>query len=48
MWYRLEMISNHVSRAIYYMDTQEWMVMSVVVIGLGVIFLRGFGSRTSY
>ena len=48
MWYRLELISGHVSRAINHMDSQEWMVMSVVVIALGVIFLRGFGSRTSY
>jgi hypothetical protein len=48
MYYRLELLSSQVLRAIHHMDTQEWLVLSVLALGLGVVFLRGFGSRTAY
>jgi hypothetical protein len=48
MWYRLEQLSDGVQRAINNMDSQQWIVVSVVAIILGAIFLRGYGSRNSY
>ncbi|MGE0760673.1 MAG: hypothetical protein AB7O38_26915 [Pirellulaceae bacterium] len=48
MMYRIERMADEVMRSIEKMDSQQWIVLSVVAVVLGVIFLRGYGSRTSY
>ncbi len=29
-------------------DTQEWLIVFAITVGLGVFLLRGFGSRKNY
>lgn len=48
MWYRLGQVSDGIERAINNMDSQQWIVISVIAILLGAVFLRGFGSRSNY
>jgi hypothetical protein len=48
MLYRLERLANELLRAIDRMDTQQWLLISVVAIAVGAFFMRGYGSRTSY
>jgi hypothetical protein len=48
MWYRVELMSNQLQRAVNNMDSEHWIVLSVVAFILGMVFLRGFGSRTNY
>lgn len=48
MWYRVEQMSAGINRAINNMDSQQWIVVSVIAIILGTIFLRGYGSRSNY
>lgn len=48
MWYRIEQASAGIQRAINNMDSQQWIVVSVIAIILGAIFLRGYGSRSTY
>jgi hypothetical protein len=48
MWYRLELASDELQRLVNNMDSQQWVVVSIVALVCGAIFLRGFGSRTGY
>src|SRR5687767_2993290 len=48
MWYRIERAADNIMRAVVHMDSQQWIMISCIAIVLGAIFLRGYGSRTSY
>ena len=37
-----------VTRSAGRLDQQQWIIVSVLVLVLGLITLRGFGSRNSY
>jgi hypothetical protein len=39
---------HSVYRYIDHMSAQQWMIVLVVVIGLGLVCMRGFGSRKNY
>ncbi len=30
------------------LDRQQWVILSVLVLGLGLLTMRGFGSRNNY
>jgi hypothetical protein len=30
------------------LDRQQWVIVSVLVLGLGLVTMRGFGSRNNY
>jgi hypothetical protein len=44
VFHYLELITRHANS----MDRQHWILLSVVVVGVGLVCLRGFGSRTNY
>jgi hypothetical protein len=48
MWYRIENAAQSVMRSVVHMDSEQWLIISGVAIVLGAIFLRGYGSRTTY
>jgi hypothetical protein len=37
-----------VTRAAAQLDRTHWIILSVVVLGLGLVCMRGFGSRSQY
>lgn len=37
-----------VVRAASQLDRQHWIILSVLVLGLGLACMRGFGSRNNY
>jgi hypothetical protein len=41
-------IIDDVTRRAGHLDRQHWVVLSVLILGLGLIMMRGFGSRTNY
>ena len=47
MHYLWRFIDEVTSRA-GQLDRQQWIVLSVLVLGLGLITMRGFGSRNNY
>lgn len=44
VWHYLELITRHANS----MDRQHWILLSVVVVGIGLVCLKGFGSRAYY
>jgi hypothetical protein len=44
VWHYLELITRHANN----LDRQHWVLISVVVLGVGLLCLRGFGSRAHY
>jgi hypothetical protein len=48
MWYRIEQAGNNVMRTVLHMDSEQWLLVSGIAVVLGAIFLRGYGSRTTY
>lgn len=48
MWYRLERMSAGIQSTVQSMDSDQWIVVSVIAVIFGAILLRGFGSRTNY
>jgi hypothetical protein len=44
VWDVLEKIACHLTG----LDRQHWILLSVVALVVGVVCLRGFGSRTNY
>lgn len=48
MWYRLEQAANGLLRTVNQLDTNQWLVVSALAVVVGALFLRGYGSRTSY
>jgi hypothetical protein len=39
---------DDVTRYAGQLDRQQWIVLSILVLGLGLITMRGFGSRNNY
>jgi hypothetical protein len=48
MSYKIERLCSNVMYSIDRMTSEQWLVISAIAIFLGVIFLRGYGSRTTY
>jgi len=44
VWHYLELLTRHANS----LDRQHWVLLSVVVLGVGLVCMRGFGSRTNY
>ena len=43
-WRFLDDVTYHAGK----LDRQHWIIISVVVLGLGFMCMRGFGSRNDY
>ncbi len=41
-------VVNELMRYVDHMGVQQWMLVLIVAIGLGMLCLRGFGSRSNY
>lgn len=39
---------DEVTRYAGQLDRQQWIMLSVLILGLGLITMRGFGSRNNY
>jgi hypothetical protein len=39
---------DDLTRRAGHLDRQHWVILSVLILGLGLIMMRGFGSRTNY
>jgi hypothetical protein len=37
-----------VTRSAAHLDRTQWVILSVVVLGVGILCMRGFGSRNNY
>ena len=46
--YYLPRIIETVTRLAGQLDRQQWVIVSFLVLGLGLLTLRGFGSRSNY
>lgn len=44
VWHYVDLVT----RAASHLDRQHWIILSVVVLGLGLICMKGFGSRSQY
>jgi hypothetical protein len=44
----MEFCINEVLDLVNRMDSQQWLYTLAIVVVLGLVFLRGFGSRSSY
>lgn len=44
VWHYLDLLTRHASG----LDRQHWVLISVVVLGVGLVCMRGFGSRSNY
>jgi hypothetical protein len=44
VWHYIDLVTRHAS----HMERQHWLIVSVVVLGLGMLCMRGFGSRNYY
>ena len=44
----LSTVMRQISRLICNLDPAEWAVVAVVVVGIGVLCMRGYGSRDTY
>jgi hypothetical protein len=40
----VNLITNYAGQ----LDRQQWLVVSILVLGLGLLTMRGFGSRSNY
>jgi hypothetical protein len=43
-WHYVDVITRNAAQ----LDRQHWVILSVVVLVVGLICMRGFGSRNSY
>jgi hypothetical protein len=48
MTYQLWRFIDTVTYRAGHLDRQHWIIISVLVLGVGLICMRGFGSRTNY
>jgi hypothetical protein len=48
MWERLLSLQNCVLSHINQMERHHWMIAAAVVVTVGAMCMRGFGSRTNY
>jgi hypothetical protein len=39
---------DDLTRQAGHLDRQHWVVLSVLILGLGLLMMRGFGSRNNY
>lgn len=46
--YQLSRIIDHATRLAGQLDRQQWIIVSVLVLLLGLVTMRGFGSRNNY
>ena len=44
VWSLVDVVTRYAGQ----LDRQQWIVLSVLVLGLGLITMRGFGSRNNY
>jgi hypothetical protein len=44
VWHYLDVVSRSASQ----LDRQHWVILSVLVLVLGLVCMRGFGSRNNY
>lgn len=44
LWHYVDVVTRHASQ----LDRQQWITLSILVLVIGLISLRGFGSRTNY
>lgn len=44
VWRYIDQVTQQASS----LDRQHWVLLSVLVLGLGMLCMRGFGSRTNY
>jgi len=44
VWHYLDLLTRHASG----LERQHWVLLSVVVLGVGLVCMRGFGSRAYY
>ena len=44
IWHYVDVVTQAASQ----LDRQHWVILSVVVLGLGLACMRGFGSRNNY
>jgi hypothetical protein len=44
VWRYIDLVLRHASS----LERQHWVLLSVLVFGLGMLCMRGFGSRTNY
>ena len=44
MWQYFRMAMRYVER----FDTQDWLLVFLIAVGIGAFCMRGFGSRASY
>ena len=44
VWRVIDDVTRHAGE----LDRQQWVVLSVLVLGLGLLTMRGFGSRNNY
>jgi hypothetical protein len=44
VWRYLDRLTSYTSQ----LDRQHWLILSVIVLGIGMLCMRGFGSRTNY
>ena len=48
MWYYIHDLQSAISRVVYQMDMRGWGIFLIVVIGIGAMCLRGYGSWKEY
>jgi hypothetical protein len=48
MPYQVTQFIDTVTRNAGYLDRQQWVALSVLVLIIGLACMRGFGSRTNY
>jgi hypothetical protein len=48
MWYQIQTLLAGVQQQARHLSREEWLVVFVVAVVIGVLCMRGFGSRTRY
>jgi len=48
MWYKWDYYLHYLLRKLEHLDPQEWLLVLVAAIFIGMVCLRGFGSRSNY
>ena len=44
----LSIVMREINSFLYSLDPKEWAVIAVIIVGLGVLCMRGYGSRDTY
>ncbi|GAB6187929.1 hypothetical protein [Thermopirellula anaerolimosa] len=48
MWYYLNRGLNLAAREIGHLEPEHWLLLGMLAVILGMLWLRGFGSRRNY